>query len=203
MVEVMVQIYVFNYFIMKYVNIKQVYGLSVIMFLIITIFSCKKFNFTEDEYKTLHTYKNGDILVFRSLKYGSEQSFLILDTKNEFSLFSESNMGSGRTGTIKYTKLPDKDTGNVLDIFKDNDGTYIVVCFEHFYVRLKGSLGILNENDSISINKKIFKDFYCIKSERPDREYSKDEIVRIYWQKEIGIIKYDLGNGDSFVRINL
>jgi hypothetical protein len=93
----------------------------------------------------------------------------------------------------------------LIDLVKNKESTLIYINFDDANEDCYDSLGILNTKDSMTINLSVYKDYYELYYDSTilGRLILPEEVKKIYWQKDLGIIKYDLQNGDSFVRINL
>lgn len=152
----------------------------------------------------LNTYKIGDTLSFKSIKSGSVRKYKILDIENSSNGFSEAHFGAQQYGRIKYARINFNgvEEWEVLKMFKDKMETKIILTFGAFYSEHNGGFDNLNTSDSIVIRGKSFKDYYEIAKHDLSTAYEDSDLVKIYWKQNLGIIKFDLKNGDSFIRVN-
>ena len=163
-------------------------------------------SYTQKERKLLHTYQADEVLVFRSEKSGNIKRFKITRVSDEFAGFNEGHPGLKRWGEIDYIDLDNKRESPLLVIDKDydtpSDTASIFLDFgdfgDHYFV----DSGRTYEIDSMMINSKIYRDI-TITHTSASFENTPHQVIQIYWQENFGIVKYDLLDGDSYVRINL
>ena len=179
-------------------------SLVIIIFIAIALMFSGCVNFNSKELKILHTYKKGEVLIFKSLKTSQQKSYTITDIEDYSHGYNETNGGPARVGEIWYTTEHDGKIYNdkLLMIMKNNDRTEVLFCFEFF---LSNQMGKLNTIDSILIDSFSYKNFYTMSGIVSTNNYPVEDqdIIKIYWKENLGLIKYDLRNGDSFVRINI
>jgi len=63
-----------------------------------------------------------------------------------------------------------------------------------------GSFGAVNSVDTIIEFQKKIIDYYTLYDDQPA---TNQQIRKIIWQQKLGIVKYDLINSDSYIRINI
>ncbi len=177
-----------------------------LLFAIMVITGSGCISFNNSELVFLNVYKEGEVLVFKSLKSGNEKFFRINKITNTNSGYSEAHFGPQRYGAIAYNEstLAGNDYPIILSIFKDKNGTSFVFTFELMYAEYK-ILPPLNSTDSLVINGRVYKQFFVIKRDDTigSERYKPNDVVTVFWQKDLGIIKYTLRNGEEYVRINI
>lgn len=179
---------------------KKIY---IILFSIILI-SCKKYEFSVFEQQLYDIYNVGDTLVFVSIKTEKIVTYVITDKTNYVSRhFSD---GRYREVEVNYRDVdkpidPSNDYKPKLFGFLNNKyGYYNTVLFNDFYGRYENTFGTL-KTDTISFFDKKYSDYYTLKPTTMTNP--EDSTTVIYWQKKYGIVKFDLNNGDSYVRTNV
>jgi len=163
-------------------------------------------SYTQKERKLLHTYQEDEVLIFRSEKSGNIKRFKIASVTDEYTGFNEGHPGLKRWGEIDYIDLDSKTNNILLAIDRDYDTppdtSSIVIFFEGFCDHYFVDSGRTYEIDSMMINSKIYRDITIMHTSHVFGD-TPDQAIQIYWQENIGIVKYDLFDGDSYVRINL
>ena len=163
---------------------------------------CLKFN--KDELKLLNTYKDEEILIFKSLQTGKERIYYLKKLENTLGGLTESHPSFIRHGIISFRCVDSEKNRNIiLYIHKDSQNDEIQLFADGFLETYKGGLYFLNSIDTVYINKNKYYNYYKLINSCSFGYLRKDDITCIYWQEDIGVIKFDLVNGDSYVRINM
>ncbi len=180
--------------------------------LFIGFISCNDnpYDLNKCELACYNAYNIGDTLIFKSVKKGNIKKYLITDkytneTREQNNLYDESNLRSAYVTChdmdVPIDKNSQNEKGNLLMIWNDHNGGYnINIGLVEYFGWYSDSLGILNHTDTLNyFNKKII-DYYVLQTSRTDTGYT---ITKMIWQQKIGIIRYDLKNGDSYIRTNV
>jgi hypothetical protein len=169
--------------------------------------SCSKHKLTSFQKDFYNAYNKGDTLVFKSTITQKNNIFVITDKSNDVSFSFNSNMqGYSRGAEIKYKKIVSNniDTVDFGSFASMGNNQFITgdvkLKFEGAF-NIVNNFGDINNNDTIQFFSKKYIDYYIF-TDSIHKTSFKINIVRIYWHKKYGIIKYDLKNGDSFIRIN-
>jgi hypothetical protein len=186
--------------------------------IIIATFSCKKYELTSIQSILYDTYNVGDSLIFKSVKTDSVEKYLINYKENISHTPGETFLPFGSTQRyavidlcLKYSSSDchvvtngEPILSNAQIVFtNEKGGNYINIYFKGFQGQYKNKLGMLNQNDSIIVINKIFKNYYELNSTSNCIDSSYSCAIKIIWQQKYGIVKFDLKDGDSYVRINV
>lgn len=157
------------------------------------------------EKEILDTYKESDILIFKSLKTDSVKQFIIVNIESVILGGSEAEFLPHIAAKIEYTPVHDPRLKlRLLSIYKNSEKTDIIITFENSYFEVDKNFDIKNMGTSVAIGSIKKSDVYIYNIDTNLKNvWNDDDVVSIYWQKDIGIIKYDLNNGDSYIRTNL
>lgn len=186
-----------------------------LLFLVAIFFSCNRYELTTDELKLYNVYNVGDTMVFQSISSGDLNQLYISNKVNNYEneakvpgLIRMSRIALIEYRPLYYSQNSDWAQGATEDLLifnNDKSGDQITLSFGGFeqLPDFNSSFGVLNKQDTINyFNKKIIN-YYVFQSHLTFSTGSSNEITKIIWQQKYGIVKYDLMNGDSFVRINI
>jgi len=174
---------------------------------IITLFSCRKFEFNQVEKDMIDVYNVGDTLVFKSIKTGLFKRFIISNKSN--------SIYKGQSGKIRQMNVSFRDIDDpnitikgyqdpiLLSIIKRKDKTVILLDFYKFLGEYSNNFEEINTVDTISYWNNKYFNYYKLHNETTSNDKVHYDTEYLYWQKQYGIIKFDLRNGDSFVRTNI
>jgi hypothetical protein len=149
----------------------------------------------------VNTYHKGDTLKFKSINTGQSKLFLITNVETSSGGYGANYSGSLKEAIINYNQINGTDNStNMLLIWKSKNKTHYIFSFEFMLGDVYGPL-LLNTKDTILINNKKYCNFYIINSTDSFSSTKNNwDVIRIYWQEKMGLIKYDLRNGDSFIK---
>jgi hypothetical protein len=178
---------------------------SVIIVLLLFLVSCRKFKFTDVENEMIQVYTVGDTLVFKSIKTGVLERFVIMNKNIDYSTNGALSFVRKHAAIVSYRDLKDPAFTNsgyqynyMFSFVRSKKYNSIDFSFKYSDISCQTNLGIVNNTDTLYyLNKKII-DYYVLTD-----TINSDTLARIYWQKKYGIVKYDYRNGDSYVRINM
>jgi len=187
---------------------------NIILFILLVSFvSCKQYKLDGNELQIYNTYNAGDTISFTSSKTGNTKSFVIISKENGM----DGGFASGpryRRADVFYRNIniPITSIENNFPVLVDitnnatgSDGSwgkngYVMIYFEHAGIPANNIVDTLNKKDTIySLGKKIIN--YNLYSRA--NTSSDTSVVSIIWQQKYGIVKYDLQNGDSYIRTNM
>jgi hypothetical protein len=161
----------------------------------------------EQELEYYNVYNVGDTLVFKSLKTGNIKRFTITSKQN--------SIYNGQSSKMRdmFVSFHDLDDPNItikgyqdpilLSIYKRKNETIIYLDFYKFYGEYSNYFGELNTKDTISYFNKKYINYYSLYNETKSNDLTHYDTKILYWQKKYGVIKFDLRDGDSFVRTNI
>jgi hypothetical protein len=175
------------------------YLIPVTLFFIMA--SCgKEEEFTGETKSIYDAYNPGDTLVFKSIKTGDSITYAITRKTNDIKSLPPSLESRETSASIFY-----KDVTN-------NSGESRLVEITSFYYNVfltfgdyeklffNQNFGPLNGSDTIHLFARKMIDYYTLYDDQPG---ANQKIQTIVWQQKYGIIKYDLSDGDSYVRTNI
>lgn len=152
----------------------------------------------------MHTYKEGEVLIFKSSMSDSIVKLKIVGVKKFWSALSEAEARPNIHAEISYTRENDNFEWSLLNIYKVGNATDILITFENSYFEIGKDLNDKHKISQITIGSKKVDNVYVYNVDSNlTNVWNDEDLIRIYWQKNLGIIKYDLYGGDSYIRINL
>jgi len=179
----------------------------IIILLVVSLVSCRKFKLTGLQKELFNTYKIGDTLVFKSITTEDIKSIVITGKYNSISSEFDIPPKRLRMADVSYrdVKAPARQPGeeDPLIIYFRNDqteGNVISFDYESFNCKVY-DLGKLNQQDTLYYFNHKLIDYYEIVD--TTYKYYGTDLIKIYWHRKYGIIKYDLKDGDSYVRTNM
>lgn len=157
-----------------------------------------------EERKILNTYKKGDVLIFNSLKTDSVIKFEIVNIESSILAGSEAEFMPHIDAKIEYRPFYNqRSKRKLLSIYKNREQTNIILNFENFFYDISNDIKTQNFK-TLKVGSKKFENVYvCNLDTNRFPVWNDDDVLTIFWQKDIGIIKYDFNNGDSYIRTNL
>jgi hypothetical protein len=181
--------------IFKKVSMK--YILSITLFL--TLFSCKKDEFNGNLKSIYDAYNPNDTLIFKSIKTGEIIKYVITNKKNNIYNLPRSLQSRESSAFVYYKDLT--NNSKEIQLLQITSFYYnLYVTFGDFGKLFSGNFGTVNNTDTIiALNKKII-DYYTLYDDQPA---TNQKIITIIWQQKYGIVKYDLVDSNSYVRINI
>jgi hypothetical protein len=173
--------------------------LVVLVISLCLVFACKKIDLSTQEKEYFNVYNVGDIMKFQLLPNGYTNTYVI--TKKDL-LYGAGPVGRSRQSSIEYSKN-NQSNELLLLVTQDRDGANSnMVLFDEFYADLNNDFGSVNQQDTIKFLNKKITNYYEINSNSIGT-ITDSTIVKVYWQKKYGIVRYILKNGASFGRINI
>ena len=146
-------------------------------------------------------------MIFESIKTGNIIRYVITDKTNEIYSNSDSR---NREVSVYYRNIDESlntDQNNhfkpqLFGILNNKNGYYILVSFNEFGCIFENNLGLF-KTDTLSFLNKKYSEYYTLTNTSNVGNGTETKLITIYWQKKYGIVKYDLFNGDSYVRTNI
>ena len=157
-----------------------------LLLILLILFSCRKFKFNEVENEMLQVYSIGDTLIFKSVKTGDIENFVIMDKTNDIESLAPLSFARKHNARIKYRNIknpaytnPGYQYSALLYIENEHKYNDIVVGINYSHIRCHNDLGTINKTDTLfCFNKKII-DYYTLNdTDKPDT------ISKIIWQKK-------------------
>jgi len=175
--------------------------------ILLSIISCKKYKLSKFEKELYEIYNVGDTLTFESIKTGNIIRYVITDKTNE--IYSNFDTRE-RLVTVNYRNVDkplNTDPNNtykpeIFSIYNNKYGYSIHIAFNLFGRFYENNFGTI-KTDTLSYLNKKYSDYYTLTNTSNINEGLETKLLTIYWQKKYGIVKYDLLNGDSYVRTNI
>jgi hypothetical protein len=187
-----------------------------IMMINLIIISCKS-NFLESELEAYNPYKVGDTLIFKSSKNNID-SFLITNKEifwTSWTPIERDGWYNPTNAVIKYKKINNYESwkrkvflengeSEFLHIWKHSPGNIrIMLLFNGFLSENINNFGEL-QTIELNVGKLILTDYfeilpYCDECQRR----RSDGIIKVYWSKKYGILKYVFKSGEVWERTNL